>query len=80
VGNYLFWHYHCDLHWRATIRGVGYWTYTAAAGASSAAMTVTASTVLSSAVPVICAVNGYSGTGQPIVTISHLGLGPFIPY
>ncbi len=48
---------------------------TAAGGVSATAMTVTASAVLSSAVPVVCAVNGYSGTGQPIVTNITPGTG-----
>lgn len=48
---------------------------TAAGGTSSAAMTVTDTTVSSSAVPVVCSVNGYSGTGQPIVTNVTPGTG-----
>ena len=41
---------------------------TAAAGNTSAAMTVTNATVVSSAYIVQCQVNGYAGTGQPVVT------------
>lgn len=50
---------------------------TAAGGTESAAMTVTSSAVLSSAVPVMCAVNGYAGTGDPVVTRIIPGTGSF---
>jgi hypothetical protein len=40
---------------------------TTTAGSESAAMVVTNSSVASSAVPVHCQVNGYSGTGKPLI-------------
>lgn len=48
---------------------------TAAGGVSATAMTVTNATVTSSAVIVVCNVNGYSGTGQPIATNVTPGTG-----
>lgn len=48
---------------------------TAAAGNTSAAMTVTNTRVVSASVNVICSVNGYSGTGVPIVTNITPGTG-----
>ena len=48
---------------------------TAAGGTSATAMTVTDATVTSSAVIVECNVNGYSGTGQPIITNVTPGTG-----
>lgn len=48
---------------------------TAAGGTSATAMTVTDASVVSSASLVICNVNGYSGTGQPIITNVTPGTG-----
>lgn len=48
---------------------------TAAAGTTSAAMTVTDANVVSSAASVICSVNGYAGTGIPIVSTIIPGTG-----
>lgn len=48
---------------------------TAAAGVSATAMTVTNASVVSSASIVVCNVNGYSGTGQPIATNVTPGTG-----
>lgn len=41
---------------------------TAAGGTTSAAMVVANTSVASSAIHVVCQVNGYSGTGQPVAT------------
>lgn len=48
---------------------------TAAAGTESAAMTVTNASVASSAMTVLCSVNIYAGTGNPIVTRITPGTG-----